>query len=172
MAARIGAMHLAGRIVLCSALATSACSAGGPSDREALELVHRYLRATVEAYRTGDAHGVSAVAGSAEAKKIAAIVGAKGDMGLTMDAELIEFGVERIERARGEVLVISRERWRWRDLAIGSGTPTGPESVDRYRIRYHLVSAGKRWLVGGVEFVDPPETSRKDPAGAPPSVFH
>jgi hypothetical protein len=153
------------------ALAVAACGEGLP-DREAIQTVRRYLSATTDAYRAGDASGVSAVSVPAEAKKLAALVGAKGDMGLTMDAALLDLQVERVERAGEDVQVETRERWRWRDLRIGTGEQVGPTSHDRYHVRYHLARADRRWMVSAVEFLEPPETDRKEPAKAPPSAFH
>jgi hypothetical protein len=156
---------------LALALAAAACGAA-PSDREAAQTLRRYLGATADAYRTGDASGMSGVSGPAEAKKLAALVGAKGDMGLTMDAVLVDLHVERVEPAGEGILVDTREHWRWRDLRIGSGEQVGPTAFDRYHLRYHLARTDRRWIVSAVEFLEPPETDRKEPARAPPSAFH
>jgi hypothetical protein len=153
------------------ALALAACGEW-PSDREAVQTVRRYMSATADAYRAGDPSGVSAVSGPAETKKLAALVGAKGDMGLTMDALLLDLRVERVERAGEGVQVETRERWRWRDLRIGTGEQVGPTAHDRYHLKYHLARTDRRWLVSAVEFLEPPETDREQPARASPSAFH
>jgi hypothetical protein len=156
------------------ALAVLACGScrRGPSDREAVEVVRRYLRGATEAYRTGDVRGLPAVAGPAEVKKVAAIVGVKGDMGVTMDAELVDLHVERVDASAAGADVLTRERWRWRDLRIGTGEQVGESSSDRYHLRYRLAPADQGWVVSGVDFLDPPEATRKEPARAPPSTFH
>jgi hypothetical protein len=153
-------------------LALAAACGEGLSVREAVQTVRRYMSATTDAYRAGDASGVSAVAGLAEAKRLAALVGTKGDMGLTMDAVLLDLQVERVEPAGEGVRVDTRERWRWRDLRIGTGEQVGPTALDRYHLRYQLARVDRRWLVSSVEFLEPPQTDRMEPARAPASSFH
>jgi hypothetical protein len=161
-------------LLLLAAVLPVACSSG-PSDREAVALVRRYLEVTADAFRTGDAQGVSRVAAFQEFKKVSALVGAKVDAGMTMDAVLLELTVEKVERGGGgrQPSVVTRERWSWRDLRIGTGEQIGPESRDSYHVRYQLVPFEKGWVVGKLEFVDPPQVGRKEgPPPIPASAFH
>ncbi len=153
------------------ALVLSAC--GGISDAEAVRLVEEYNRVVTEAYRAGNVRGLEAVAGPAEAKKVAALVGVKLDMGITLDAEIVDFQATGVERRGDAVVVSTAERWYYADRRVGTGEQVGQDSTDRYRMRYHLRRDQGRWVVSEIEHAAPPVIGRREEAPrVPAAVFH
>jgi hypothetical protein len=152
----------------------SACRSGGLRDADAEKVVRRYCEKVVEAYRTSDAEIMDPLVGDAQGKKLTALIGAKRDMGVVLDAVLHELALEKVERSGDEVLVVTRERWEYRDRAIGSGEQAGPSSNDRYQLRYHLGPRKDGWIVNAIEFVEPPVVERgPEPLpGADPRQMH
>lgn len=137
-----------------------------PSDREAARLVESYDARVVEAFRESDPRLLEPVAGAAEARRLAALIGVKADAGLTLDASLLALRILGVERRGGEVVVRTEERWRYRDRRIGSGEQVGPESRDRYFVAYHLGKVGGRWVVDRIAFEKPPQVDRAAGPGA------
>lgn len=145
----------------------------GPKDAEAEEVVRRYNALVTEAYRTGDFRVAQPVLGPDEFRKVAAHVGVKLDQGITLDARLTGFKVEKVERKGEEVLVLTDERWHYLDRKIGSGEQVGQDSRDHYRMRYVLRLVDGKWVVDRTEFAEKPEVGRKQvPDQAPASAFH
>jgi hypothetical protein len=145
----------------------------GPRDAEAEEVVRRYNALVTEAYRTGDFRVVQPVIGPDELRRVAAHVGVKLDQGITLDARLVEFKVEAVERKGDEVVVRTEERWHYLDRRIGSGDQVGQDSRDHYRMRYFLQKVDGRWVVDRTEFAEKPEVGRTEvPDKAPASSFH
>lgn len=145
----------------------------GPKDAEAEEVVRRYVTLVSEAYRTGDFQVVQPVVGPDELRKIAAHVGVKLDQGITLDARMVEFRLDGVERKGEEVLVRTEERWHYLDRKIGSGEQVGQDSRDRYRMIYVLKKLDGRWVVDRTEFAEKPEVGRTVlPDKAPASSFH
>jgi hypothetical protein len=140
-------------------LALSACRSG-VSEAEAERLVRRYCERIVEAYRTSDAELVEPLVSPEQATKLAGLIGVKRDTGVVLDATLHELAVERVEPSGDDLLVVTRERWEYRDRKLGSGEPAGPASNDRYRVRYTFAPAKERRVLRRVEFVDPPVIDR------------
>jgi len=136
------------------------------SDREAVELVEAYDARLAEAYRASDARLLEPLAGPRDARRVATLIGVKADVGLTLDARLLELRVVAVERPPGEVRVRTEERWHYRDRRIGSGEQVGPDSTDRYALAYTLRRAEGRWVVDEVAFERPPEVGRA-PGPAP-----
>lgn len=156
---------------LIAALLVAGC--GRLSDADALAVVRAYDSRVIEAFRTGDARPVEAVAGPEEAKKLTALVGVKRDMGIFLDARLELLVPDSVERAGGEIAVRTRERWYYQDRRLDTGEQVGQDSTDLYEMRYVLQRLDGRWVVTRVEFVAPPIVGRTQaPTGAPASVFH
>lgn len=141
------------------ALAASGC--GGLDDGAARKLVQAYLSRVIEAYRISDAELAAPVASDREVRKLTGLIGVKRDSDLNLDAQLLEIQFERIERPGKQVRVYTRERWRYRDLQIGTGKQVGEESTDSYRLCYVLGREGGRWVVEETSFVEPPVVGRK-----------
>jgi hypothetical protein len=158
-------------IALAAVLAV-ACQKG-PKDAEAEEVVRRYNALVTEAYRTGDFRVAQPVLGPDELRKVAAHVGVKLDQGITLDARLTEFKVEKVERKGDEVMVLTDERWHYLDRKIGTGEQVGQDSRDHYRMRYVLRQVDGKWVVDRTEFAEKPEVGRKQvPDQAPAAAFH
>ena len=159
-------------VLAAATLVVSGCRRG-PSDAEAAEIVQRYDATLIEAYRSGDFRVIQPVVGADELRRVAAHVGVKLDQGITLDARLVEFRVEGVERKGDEVVVRTEERWHYLDRRVGSGEQVGQDSRDHYRMRYFLRQADKRWVVDRTEFAEKPEVGRTQvPDSAPASVFH
>ena len=152
--------------------AAAACSACGPSDEEVVRAVRSYDERLIEAYRTSDARLIEPLTGEEEARKITALIGVKRDMGITLDAELVEFEVRAIERRGNELVVSTAERWYYQDRRIGTGERVGEDSRDRYWMRYHLRKERRGLVVVAVEFERPPEVGRTAAPSASRGMLH
>ncbi|MGC4116856.1 MAG: hypothetical protein QM765_20300 [Myxococcales bacterium] len=163
--------------ILAIAFVLTASGAGctrGLSDGDAQRLVRSYNDKLIEAYRTGDEKVVDPLVGDEEGKKLLGLIGVKLDMGLTLDASLVELKWRGVERpTEGEAHVLTEERWHYRDRRIGSGETVGQESDDHYAMRYVLKKVSSRWVVSAVSFEQPPSVGRPTaPNTAAPAVFH
>jgi len=103
---------------------------------------------------------VEAVAGPADRRRLAGLIGVKLDQGITLDAELTCFSPLRVARAKDEIVVFAEERWYYRDRRIGTGEQVGDDSSEHYSMRYHLRRLEGRWLVDDVAFEREPEVGR------------
>jgi hypothetical protein len=164
-------MKTLARAVVPSLLALAGCH--GLGDARATRLVRAYNDKVIEAFRTGDARLVEGVAGPKEAKKLTGLIGVKLDQGLTLDAQLLELRVLKMERADDAVLVETAEEWYYRERRIGSGEQIGQDSRDHYRMRYVLRRLDQRWVVDEIQFAAPPQVGRTVvPNHAAPDVLH
>lgn len=145
-------------VATCAGALLAAAGCSRLSDDEAVALVRSYVDRKADAYRAADAGLVDGVTSTAEGRKILGLIGVKSDMGVTLDAVPLDFTVLRVERAADRVTVFTEERWRYADRRIGSGEQVGQESVDRYRMRYHLAREEGRWVVDAIEFDVPPRS--------------
>jgi hypothetical protein len=165
MADRMNARTLALLLPALSALA--GCTDRLP-DKEAEALVRRYDELIIDAYRAGDYRVAEPVVGQDELRKLVGHIGARSDQGLTLDSRLLEFRMIGVEGKGDEAVVSTEERWTYLPRKMGSGAPAGPESTDRYLLRYHLKKVEKKWLVESVEFAQPPEVGNQLPAPSVP----
>lgn len=128
---------------------------------QARQLVERYNQVVSEAYRRGDVKLADPVVGPNEGKKLTGLIGVRLDMGITLDSQLLSLEVTGVEQAPGEMKVRTRERWRYRDLKIGTGQQVGEESLDHYEMLYLFKKTGPEWLVDGIQFTAEPQVGRK-----------
>lgn len=143
------------------------------SVEEAKELVERYNRVVSEAYRRGDVGLIGPVVGPNEGKKLTGLIGARLDLGITLDAKLLSVEVTGVEQSRDGLRVRTKERWRYRDLRIGSGEQVGEESVDSYEMLYVLRPIDRAWVVDEIRFTAPPHIGRRTtPWGADSRALH
>lgn len=133
----------------------------GISTGQAREMVERYNRAVTEAYRRGDVRLIDSVVGPNEGKKLTGLIGARMDMGITLDARLLALDVTGVEQTKDEVRVRTKERWRYRDLRIGSGELVGEESEDAYEMLYLFRYVDRAWVVDEIRFTAPPQVGRR-----------
>jgi hypothetical protein len=148
-------------VVAAAALALGACRSSGPSDEESRAVVKAYLDKLVQAYRASDEELVDRVVTENEARKLIGLIGVKRDIGVVLDAELLELTFVGVERRDGAAFVETRERWHYRDRAIGTGAQVGDDSTDEYQVRYRLVRQGGALKVDLLEFVGEPKVGRK-----------
>jgi hypothetical protein len=140
---------------------------------EATELVERYNAAVSEAYLRSDVKLVDDVVGPNEGKKLTGLIGVRFDMGLTLDSHLLALEVTGVEQTEETLRVRTRERWRYRDLKIGTGEPVGEESLDSYEMAYIFKKIDGAWMVDEIRFTAPPKVGRKtSPWGATANVLH
>jgi hypothetical protein len=140
---------------------------------EARRLVERYNAVVSEAYRRGDVRLIDPVVGPNEGKKLTGLIGARLDMGITLDARLLFLDVIGVERSAGVLRVRTRERWRYRDLRIGSGEQVGQDSLDWYEMLYVFQRTDRAWLVDEIQFATPPRIGRvTTPWGSDPATLH
>lgn len=153
--------------------AFSAC--GGVSKEDARRLVERYNEVVSEAYRRADMRLIDSVVGpnTTDGKKLTGLIGVRLDMGITLDAELLELEVTGVERGKGELRVRTKERWRYRDREIGTGEQVGEASTDSYELMYVFRRFDKRWMVAETRFTARPKIGRKAvPWGADARRMH
>lgn len=143
---------------LCGTLLTS-CKQS-PS-QQARTLVERYNRIVSEAYRRGDVKLIAPVVGPKEGKKLTGLIGVRLDFGLTLDSHLLSLEVTGVEQSNSQMRVRTKERWRYRDLKVGTGEQVGEESLDSYEMLYIFTNINKAWLVDEIRFTTPPWVGRK-----------
>ena len=131
------------------------------STEEAQGLVERYNRVVSEAYRRGDVRLTDSVVGPNEGKKLTGLIGVRLDMGITLDARLLALEITGVEQSKDELHVRTKERWRYRDLKIGSGEQVGEESEDSYEMLYVFTKIDRAWAVDEIRFTAPAEIGRK-----------
>ncbi len=145
------------------------------SIQEAQQLVERYNRTVSEAYRRGDVRMIDSVVGprSKDGKNLTGLIGARLDLGITLDANLLALEVTGVERSQDELRVRTKERWRYRDLKIGSGEQIGEDSLDSYEMLYIFQKINRAWMVDEIRFAAPPQVGRKTtPWGADRRLLH
>jgi hypothetical protein len=130
------------------------------SQSQAKQLVERYNDVVSEAYRRGDVRLLDPVVGPNEGKKITGLIGVRLDFGMTLDSKLLSLDVTRVEQADNQLLVHTKERWRYRDLKIGTGEQVGDASLDSYEMTYCFTNVNKTWLVDEIKFATPPQVGR------------
>jgi hypothetical protein len=124
-------------------------------------LVERYNRIVSEAYRRGDVKLIAPVVGPKEGKKLTGLIGVRLDFGLTLDSHLLSLEVTGVEQSNSQMRVRTKERWRYRDLKVGTGEQVGEESLDSYEMLYIFTNINKAWLVDEIRFTTPPWVGRK-----------
>lgn len=145
------------------------------SMEEARRLVERYNRVVSQAYRLGDVTIIDSVVGprSKDGKKLTGLIGARLDLGITLDAHLLSMEVTGVEQSKDEMRIRTKERWRYRDLKIGSGDQVGEASLDDYEMLYIFKKADRAWMVEEIRFTASPQVGRKTtPWGADRRVLH
>ncbi len=145
-------------MVLCGTLLTS-CKQS-PLQR-ARTLVERYNRAVSEAYRRGDAKLIDPVAGPKESKRLTGLIRIRVDFSLALDSHLLSLDVTGVEQSKAEMRVRTKERWRYRDVRIGTGEQVGEESFGIYEMLYIFTNINKAWLVDEIRFTTPPWGGRR-----------
>jgi hypothetical protein len=148
------------------------------TEKEGKAAVLRYVDQLARAYRASDAEIVDPLLDDAQGIKVTGLIGVKQDMGLVLDATLLEIKFDRIVRDGPALIVETREKWRYLDRRIGSGAQVGKESFDAYAMRYRFEKKKDKLLLVDLTFIEPPQVGRADPAyrldvqtahGAPPS---
>ena len=126
-------------------------------------LVVRYNQAVAEAYRRGDGKLTDPVVGPRESKRLSSLLAVRRDFGLALDSRLLSLEVTSLKQSQTEMRVRTKERWRYRELRIGTGQPVGEASLGSYEILYIFTNINQAWRVDEVRF----ELARRTPA--PPS---
>ena len=151
--------HTRNGILLLTALLLTSC--GRPSADQARALVEHYNRVVTEAYRRGDVRLIDPVVGPNEGRKLAGLIGVRNDLGITLDAELLSLKMTSVHSAEATLDVRTQERWRYRDLKIGTGEQLGEASLDTYEMLYRFKKIQGAWLVDEIQFTTPPQVGRQ-----------
>jgi hypothetical protein len=141
---------------------TSGCHAA--DEREGQAAVQRYLDLLAKAYRASDAELVDPLLGDEQGLKVTGLIGVKRDMGLVLDATLLQIEFDKVTRDGAALVVETRERWKYLDRRIGTGQPAGPESTDAYRMRYRFERKEGKLLLADLSFIEAPEVGQAGPA--------
>jgi hypothetical protein len=155
-------------VLVASAWLASGCqrdSRGGADEarQEGERAVRTYLDKVIEAYRASDHGIVDPYVGEEHGLRLLGLIGVKRDAGITLDAQVTELVVETAERQGQDLLVTTRERWHYRDRAIGTGLQVGEESTDAYHLRYRFRREDGRLKLMETGFLDPPQVGRAAP---------
>jgi hypothetical protein len=164
--------RIALNLLLCGTLLT-ACKQSASED--ARTLVDRYNRAVSEAYRSGDVTQIGSVVGPREGKKLSALIGVRRDFGLALDSHLVSLEVTGVERSKNTMRVRTNERWRYRDIRMGTGELASEESLDTCKILYIFTNINRAWLVEEIYVtksprVGPSQTPGTADSKAAPSI--
>ena len=130
---------------------------------EARSLVEQFNRIVCEAYRRCDIKLIDSVVGmnTTEGNRLTGLIGARLDMGISLDAQLTSLELTKVERVGDELLIHTKEKWHYRDLKVGSGAQVGEESTDSYEMLYIFRKFDGQWMVAETKFNAPPEIGRK-----------
>ncbi len=161
--------------VLVFVLLAAVVSCQQVSVEEATDLVERYNRTVSEAYRRCDVKLIDPVVGpnTAEGKNLTGLIGVRQDMGITLDAELLSLEVTDVGQNDTELLISTKESWRYRDRKIGTAEQVGEESLDVYELLYVFKQWDGVWMVDETKFTTPPEVGRETtPWGADARTLH
>ena len=145
-------------LALCGTLLTS-CKQSAL--QQARTLVERYNRVVSDAYRCGDAKLIGAVTGPKEGKRLTGLIRIRRDFNLTLDSRLLSLEVTGVEQSKAELRVRTNERWRYRDVRIGTGQQVGEGSLGSYEMLYIFTNINKAWLVDEIRFTKPPGAGRR-----------
>jgi hypothetical protein len=149
---RVGAAVMAAVVVACG---------GTGGQEEARAAVRRYLARMAEAYRTADVTPVDPLVGDAVGRRLLGLIGVKRDMGVALDARLLELEFTSV-RVEAELLVAeTRERWYYADRKLGTGEQVGPDSIDAYAMRYRFSRQQGRLVLEDLEFIAEPVVGRR-----------
>jgi hypothetical protein len=149
----------AGMLCVLLVLLTPGCER--PERHDARRLVEHYNQLVCEAYRRGDATLAAPVVGPNESRKLSGLIGARLELGLTLDAELLALEVTATEESPQDLRVHTKERWHYRDRRLGSGAQVGEASFDEYEMLYVFKPRERAWLVDEIRFTAPPRVGRK-----------
>jgi len=163
-----------GRLVGATALAAVLAACGGTSGQdEARAAVRHYLSRLAEAYRTADAAPVDPLVGDALGRRLLGLIGVKRDLGVALDARLLDLEFTSV-LVQGEAVVVeTRERWYYADRKLGTGAQVGADSIDAYAMRYRFARRQGRLVLDELEFVAEPVVGRRvGPVQVEPRVLH
>ena len=161
--------------LLVAIVALGLASCGGDTREDARELVERYNQVVGDAYRRCDIKLIDSVVGpdTTAGKRLTGLIGVRLDMGVALDAEMTSLDITSVQETEDALEIRTRERWRYRDLEIGTGKQVGEASVDSYEMVYELAQWDGQWLVAETRFAAPPEIGRKTtPWSADAKVLH
>lgn len=144
------------------AVATLVCACERVSEKQAYALVERYNSTIADAYRSCDIKLIDTVVApnSRDGKNLTGLIGVRIDAGVTLDSHLLSLQVDEVVYQDEVLTVRTTERWRYRDLEVGTGRQLGPESFDTYEIAYTFEKRNGIWLVSETEFAGTPEVGR------------
>lgn len=142
-------------------------------EEEARGAVTSYVDKLAQAYRASDEEIVDPLVTEALGRRLTGLIGAKRDAGVVLDSKLLEIAFERVAKDGDALFVETTERWRYRDVRIGSGAQVGDESTDEYAVRYRLVREDGKLRVDAIEFRAPPVVGRaRAPLGIDARTAH
>jgi hypothetical protein len=135
-------------------------------EQEARAAVMTYLDKLTQAYGASDETIVDPLVSEHQGRKLTGLIGVKRDMGMVLDARLLELQLEGTCKEGEELIVDTRERWHYRDLALATHKQIGEDSLDAYAVRYRLVREQGTLKIETIEFREPPIVGRKPPRPA------
>lgn len=145
------------------------------SKEAAGRLVKQFNTVVSEAYRRCDVTLIDSVVGlnTVEGKRLTGLIGVRVDMGISLDAQMLELEIVSVEMESDVLSVKTKERWHYRDLRIGTGDQVGEDSTDQYEMLYLFNKEKDKWMVSETKFVVEPQVGRKAmPWEAPQQLLH
>jgi hypothetical protein len=155
-------------------LAASALACGAKGGRDDVrEAVKQYLARLAEAYRKGDASPVDPLVGDAQGRRLLGLIGVKRDMGVALDARLLDLEFTNVQRKGDFWVAETRERWYYADRRLDTGAQVGRDSIDSYAVRYRFTRKQGRLILEDLEFIAEPVVGREvQPVEMDPRVLH
>jgi len=117
-------------------------------------LVRAYNDAAMAAYAAGDFSRLAEVAGSAEQRKVQALVDFKTGAGVRLESRLEKLDVTGVSHPKPDQLLVSTtERWRYHDRPVQPGRPSGPELKATMKLTYDFRREAGSWKLDTVRSV-------------------
>ncbi len=138
--------------MLAIAVSAVSCARESPEEVAAVtKTVRAYNIALIEAYKDADINYMLPFASEDQLSKLFPVLQALTVTGNSMIAIQDKFAIKRTKVGNDDAFVDTEEKWTywWQDKFTGEVTK--PKQVLDYKIRYHLIKTGGRWVVDRLE---------------------
>lgn len=123
-----------------------------PGEEGMKNAVRGYVQAVIDA-NLSDRHFqfLEKYATEKEAKRVFIFIKPDRERNLAMYMRVNKLSFDNISSSESTNFVDTSEHWDFQYLAIKTSKPTDPVRSIRYKLRYHLIRDGDRWMVSKLE---------------------